>query len=249
MFDYFYNESLRKLVLGVGNLFNNIYVGKFDNGILKEKNRVPLTYSPKEKFIRRIQETSSITPGVRAEITLPRMGFEMIGLNYDPARKLNKLRITSDSPNQETGNHRFNYSEVPYMVNFGLYVFTRDVDENLQIVEQIVSNFTPEFIFQMNFNTLNKKVNVPLVITGTSTNEIYEGDFSERRAVTTTFSFMAKTYVYTRERTGPVITTATDSIFFGGETGAFEGSQKVGGGSWGTSGGTAGLTASYQDFL
>ena len=64
MFEYFYNESLRKLVLGVGNLFNNIYVGKYNNGTLKEKNRVPLTYSPKEKFIRRIQETSGLAPGL-----------------------------------------------------------------------------------------------------------------------------------------------------------------------------------------
>ena len=249
MFKYFYNEALRKLVLGVGNLFNNVYVGKYDNGTLKEKNRVPLTYSPKEKFIRRIQETSSITPGVRAEITLPRMGFEMIGLNYDPARKVNKLRITSDYPPDENNNHTFNYSEVPYMVNFGLYVFTRDIDENLQIVEQIASNFTPEFIFQMNFNTINRKVNVPLVITGTSTNEIYEGDFNERRAVTTTFSFMAKTYIYGRERTGPVISTATDSIFLGGETGAFQGSEEVGEGSWGISGGAANDTPENTDIM
>jgi len=248
MFKYFYNEALRKLVLGVGNLFNNVYVGKYDNGTLKEKNRVPLTYSAKEKFIRRIQETSSITPGVRAEITLPRMGFEMIGLNYDPARKVNKLRITKNPPDSDN-NQVFNYAEVPYMVNFGLYVFTRDIDENLQIVEQIASNFTPEFIFQMNFNSINRKVNVPLVMTGTSTNEIYEGDFNERRAVTTTFSFMAKTYIYSRERTGPTISTATDTFRMGGETSAFQGSLEVGEGSWSINGTTAANTPSYSDTL
>ena len=248
MFKYFYNEALRKLVLGVGNIFNNVYVGKYDNGTLKEKNRVPLTYSAKEKFIRRIQETSSITPGVRTEITLPRMGFEMIGLNYDPARKVNKLRITSNTPDSDN-NHIYNYSEVPYMVNFGLYVFTRDIDENLQIVEQIAANFTPEFIFQMNFNSINRKVNVPLVMTGTSTNEIYEGDFNERRAVTTTFSFMAKTYIYSRERTGPIITTATDTFSMGGETSAFQGSEQVGEGSWGIIGDAPNDTPENTDIM
>ena len=93
MFTYFYNEALRKLVLGFGNIFNNIYVGKYDsNRILKEKNRVPLTYSPKEKFIRRIQETSSITPGVRVEITLPRMGFEIIGMSCDRSESFSQKK-------------------------------------------------------------------------------------------------------------------------------------------------------------
>ena len=62
MFNYYNNESLRKLVVGFGNLFNDMYVAKFDkdNNII-EKDRVPLTYGPKEKFIRRIKEVSTIS--------------------------------------------------------------------------------------------------------------------------------------------------------------------------------------------
>ena len=38
MFNYFSNEALRKLVVGFGTLFNDIYVGKYDdNGNLVEK--------------------------------------------------------------------------------------------------------------------------------------------------------------------------------------------------------------------
>ena len=96
MFSYYNNESLRKLVVGFGNLFNDMYVGKYNNdGDLIEKDRVPLTYGPKEKFIRRIKEVSTISDITRSRITLPRMGFEMLGMSYDPTRKANKLRRTS----------------------------------------------------------------------------------------------------------------------------------------------------------
>ena len=199
MFTYFKNDALKKLTLGFGNLFNNIYVGKYDStGALSEKNRIPLTYSPKEKFIRRIQEPSTISEDTRTRITLPRMGFELLGMNYDPTRKINKLQKRFKNFQGETGT--FNYAEVPYLATFGLYAFTRTIEENLEIVEQIVANFTPEFIISLNFNDINKKVNVPIVLTSTGMSELYEGSFLDTRTVTTTFSFLAKTYVYGPER-------------------------------------------------
>ena len=51
MFNYFYNESLRKLVVAFGNLFNQIQIAKYDSSNnISEKIRVPLSYGPKEKF-------------------------------------------------------------------------------------------------------------------------------------------------------------------------------------------------------
>ena len=126
MFQYYNNESLRKLVVGFGNLFNDMYVAKYDkDGEMIEKDRVPLTYGPKEKFIRRIKEVSTISDVTRSRITLPRMGFEMLGMSYDPTRKANKLRKTSGSTDSD-GNAGYNYAEVPYLVNFGLYTYTRN---------------------------------------------------------------------------------------------------------------------------
>tara|TARA_X000001382_G_scaffold85919_1_gene61014 strand:- start:93 stop:1142 length:1050 start_codon:yes stop_codon:yes gene_type:complete len=214
MFSYYNNESLRKLVVGFGNLFNDMYVGKYnDDGDLIEKDRVPLTYGPKEKFIRRIKEVSTISDVTRSRITLPRMGFEMLGMSYDPTRKANKLRRTQSGNVNENGTASMAYAEVPYLVNFGLYTFTRNIDENLQLVEQILPYFSPEFIISINFNDLNKKVNVPIVLTSTGISEIYEGDFSETRSITTTFSFIAKTYVYGKTTDEQVVTDADIRMF------------------------------------
>ena len=212
MFSYYNNESLRKLVVGFGNLFNDMYVGKYNNdGDLIEKDRVPLTYGPKEKFIRRIKEVSTISDITRSRITLPRMGFEMLGMSYDPTRKANKLRRTSGAVSD--GKAQTSFSSVPYLVNFGLYTFTRNIDENLQLVEQILPYFSPEFIISVNFNDVDKKVNVPIVLTSTGISEIYEGDFSETRSITTTFSFIAKTYVYGKIAPSPVVTQSEILMF------------------------------------
>ncbi len=212
MFSYYNNESLRKLVVGFGNLFNDMYVGKFtDDGDLIEKDRVPLTYGPKEKFIRRIKEVSTISDITRSRITLPRMGFEMLGMSYDPTRKANKLRRTSGAVSD--GEVQSGFAAVPYLVNFGLYTFTRNIDENLQLVEQIFPYFSPEFIISVNFNAVDKAVNVPIILTSTGISEIYEGDFSETRSITTTFSFIAKTYVYGKIAPSPVVTEAEIRMF------------------------------------
>jgi hypothetical protein len=219
MFTQFYNEALRKLVIGFGSLFNDVRViRKNEDGSTKETIRIPLSYGPKEKFIRRISEMSSITSTTRTEITLPRLGFDITGMAYDPARKGNKLRVrkaTSDGTDSS-----WNYSEVPYNFNFGLYSFTRNQDENLQVIEQILPYFSPEFIVSFKVNTINEKVDIPIILNGISTVEDYEGDFDTRRSIITTFDFVAKSYVYGPAKSSKIILQS--EIDFFGESGKFD---------------------------
>jgi len=205
MFTQFYNESIRKLVIGFGSLFNDIrVVRKNADGTTKETIRVPLSYGPKEKFIRRIQEQSSISSTTKTQITLPRIGFDITGISYDSTRKTNKLRVTSATP-EDGISSSWNYAEVPYAISFGLYVFTRNQDDNLQIIEQILPYFTPEFIVTFKMNDVNSKVDIPIILNGTSTIEEYEGDFDSRRNITSTLEFTAKTYVYGPIKTSKII--------------------------------------------
>ena len=61
MFSTFYNESIRKLVIGFGSLFNNLNIRYFNaDGTVNQTVRVPVSYSPKEKFIARLNEGGSI---------------------------------------------------------------------------------------------------------------------------------------------------------------------------------------------
>jgi hypothetical protein len=93
---------------------------------------------------------------------------------------------------------RSSYSEVPYNISFGLYVFTRNIDDNLQIVEQILPYFTPEFMISINIDELYPSVDIPIILNSVAMNEDYEGAFDVRRSVTSMFDFTVKGYVYNK---------------------------------------------------
>ena len=199
MFQYFYNQTLRKLTLAFGGLFDEIYISKDTSDGKIERTRVPLTYSGKEKFIRRINEASSISSNVKIETLLPKMAFEMTTLQYDPTRKINKInkKFKSSLVNGETYTQQA-YSEVPYNVQFSLYCFTRTVDDNLQIMEQILPYFSPEFIVTLKMNEVDTNVDVPIILNTTNMTEQYEGDMTTRRSVVSSFSFTAKAHIFSR---------------------------------------------------
>lgn len=199
MFDYFYNETLRKLTLAFGGLFDEIFIQKRTPENAIEKVRVPLTYSSKEKFIRRLNEASSISNNVKIESYLPKMSFNMTNMSYDVLRKVNKInkkfRVTGTGENSKTYQ---GFTEVPYNVQFELGVYTRNVEDNLQIIEQIIPYFSPEFIVTLKMNNLDAHVDVPIVLTGIGFTDTYDGDFLSRRMVTSTLGFVAKAHLFAK---------------------------------------------------
>jgi hypothetical protein len=208
MFSTFYNESIRKLVIGFGSLFNNLNIRYFNtDGTVNQTVRVPVSYSPKEKFIARLNEGGSIVENqTKVKAILPRMGFDITGINYDPTRTINKLRKQKAS-STAGGTADTMFNEVPYNISFGLYLFTGSIDENLQLIEQITPFFSPEFTVTLNMNTIHPKVDVPIVLSNVNIQEDYEGNFLNRRFIVSTLEFLAKSYVY-----GP---TTTKSIILG----------------------------------
>ena len=93
MFTHFYHGSIRKLVVGFGSIFDEIYISRKNADDTEEKKiKVPISYGPKEKFIRKIRELDESTDGRKSvESILPRMSFEISSMAYDTTRKLNSL--------------------------------------------------------------------------------------------------------------------------------------------------------------
>jgi hypothetical protein len=210
---YFYNESIRKIVIAFGSLFESIYVTRFEeDGTEIEKIRVPLSYGSKEKFIWRLTQESSLSKNSRVQIVLPKLGFEISTLMYDPARKLNRTTQRAEVVN---GVLKKVYAEVPYNINFSLFAFTRNMDDMLQIIEQIVPFFAPDYTVTIKMNDIHDSVDIPFVLNNVSLNEDYEGTFENRRALISTFDFTAKTYIYPKicGGTGGLI-ERTDVNFF-----------------------------------
>jgi len=199
MFGYYYNKSLRRLIVGFGTLFSNIYVSHDNESGPNTTLRVPVTYSSQEKFIQRLLNPSSITEGTRIENQLPRISFIMNSISPDPSRRrtrfASKLDLSSNQGVcQNTGQQIAN--EIPVNISFNLFAYTRHVDDMMQIVEQIMPYFVPDHIISMQLNEGGQQVNVPIIMTSNNLTDRYEGDLNSRRIHISTFNFIAKSYIY-----------------------------------------------------
>lgn len=196
MFTQFYNGSIRRMVVAFGSLFNDLYIDKAESGGMK-RLLVPISYAPKEKYqVRLAGDPNLQNPN---QIVLPRMAFEITGYAYDALRKRNSVsKVLYRPPVGSTGstNVQYSYAEVPYNIDFSLYVYVRNMEDGLQIVEQILPHFTPEFVVTVNFDDLHKKFDIPITLTGFSSQEDYEGDFQSRRSIVFTLNFSMKTYLF-----------------------------------------------------
>lgn len=215
MFQTFYHKSIRNLVVAFGSLFNNIYIIREDSTDTEvSRIKVPLGYGPKEKYLRFALETNSQDLSkARAAYTLPRLAFEMTSINYDTMRKINTLVKHAGPVTEESVTAVERFVGVPYNIEFSLYVMTRNSEDGLQIIEQILPFFTPEFNVTVKMNSLNKKVDVPINITSVSMVEDYEGEMDQRRSITHTLTFSAKTYIFGPEKTYNLIQEVQTNIF------------------------------------
>ena len=201
----FYHETMRKIVVSFGTLFNNIQiVRKNSAGTIVQSMKVPLAYGPQQKFLARLNSDPSLASKVA--VTLPRLGFEMNGITYDPSRKLNrvqKFRKVKTSAN-DADKLDTQYMPVPYNINFTLYAMAKNSDDALQIVEQILPYFQPDYTLTINdMADMGIKRDVPIILNDVSYEDNYQGDFTERRAIIYTLTFTAKFYLY-----GPVTSSS-----------------------------------------
>jgi hypothetical protein len=196
----FYHETMRKVVVAFGTMFNDINLVRTNNaGEVIQTMKVPLAYGPKQKWLARLQEDPNITKKVA--VTLPRLGFEIQTISYDSTRKLNsiqKLKKVNSSAQGKTMSQQF--MPVPYNMDFQMSVMAKNSDDALQIVEQILPFFQPDYTVTLNDNTARGTTrDVPIVLTNVGYEDNYESDMITRRAIIYTLDFTAKFYLY-----GPV---------------------------------------------
>ena len=201
---YFYHEILRKTIVSFGTLFNNIYIRHIKNptGDILDETKVGISYGPMQKFLAKIQEQEQLTKSIA--ITLPRMSFEMVGIEYDPTRKSG---VTQTFKASDGTNLKKVFMPVPYNVRFELNIFSKLNDDALQIVEQILPFFQPSFNLTIDLiDSIGEKRDIPIVLDSIDFQDDYEGSFQTRRALIYTLRFTAKTYLF-----GPVSDT-TDGL-------------------------------------
>lgn len=188
----FYHSTIRKAIIAFGNLFNNIHIDRFNssNEVIQTL-RVPLSYSPRQRFLAKIEAQPNL-PDQNFQSIVPRMAFEMIGVTYDPNRRVSLVQ-QNRAVNSTNNTLNAQYAPSPYNVDINLYAYTKNQDDGLQIVEQILPYFNPDFNLTLNaVPVLNIKNDLPIVMNNITYEDNYENDFNERRAIIWTLGFTVK---------------------------------------------------------
>ena len=205
----FYHETVRSIIVGFGTLFNDIHVVRKNNsGVVTQSMKVPLAYGPKQKWLQRLDQDAGLDSKVA--ITLPRLGFEIQDLAYDPARKLNRVQKFKKvkSSSDDTNKIDSQYMPVPYNLNIQLYAMAKNSDDALQIVEQVLPYFQPDYTLTIkDMEAMGIARDIPIVLNSINYEDSYRGDYAERRAIIYTLDFTTKFYLYGPVTSSKVIKT------------------------------------------
>ena len=195
--DHFYHATMRKSVAVFGTLFNNLkVVRKASDGSILNSQRVPLAYGPKQKFLSRIdQEVGFDAP---LAIKLPRMGFEITSLTLDPTQKLQKRNPIEEVDSSSVSQKKVIKHFTSYDIGMSLYIMAKNQDDGLQIMEQILPYFQPDYTVTIRpiDGWTTYKQDVPVILQGVSIDDQYEGDFTERRVLIYQLDFIMKMKFY-----------------------------------------------------
>ena len=211
----FYHGTIRKYVIVFGNMFNGIYLQRFNqNNERIQTLKVPIAYGPKEKFLVRLAQDPNLDQDVA--ISLPRIGFEMTALTYATERKMPSNQQNVVVSRDDNTVYKTQYRPVPYDINFQMSIFVKQADDGTQILEQILPYFQPEWTNSINLiPEMNLTYDVPCVLTDVSLEDTYEGSFDTRRALIWNLNFIMHGYVFGPTSTSGIIrrsvsTFATD---------------------------------------
>lgn len=202
----FYFGLIRKYVILMGTLLNNIHITKTDkNGNVISLVKVPITYGPKDKMLARIiqdpalDKQSAIGP-------LPIISFEMGKMTYDGSRKLNTIGKSSVRLNDERSKFRYQYNPVPYNIEFKAYIYIKNTEDGTKIIEQILPYFTPDWTTTCSLiPEMEIKMDIPIILTNINYNDKYDGEYKDRRMIIWELDFVCKGYFYGPVKKGGII--------------------------------------------
>ena len=209
----YYFSSIRKYVTLFGSLFSDIAITRTDAaGNVTSLIKVPITYGPKEKMLARVNQDPNIDR--QTAIILPVMSFEMEAFEYDGNRKLQTTnRIAVIDPDDKAKN-KYQFNPVPYNIKFKLSILVKNAEDGSKIVEQILPFFTPDWTTTVHLiPEMNVVMDIPLILNNVVLEDVYDGDFKDRRALTWVLDFTMKAYIYGPVKATKIIKYANTEFF------------------------------------
>ena len=208
----FYHETIRRYVIVFGTMFNDMVVHRRNAaGTIVKRLKVPIAYGPRAKFLSRIKQDPTLTKP--DAISLPRMSFQIVGYNYDPARKLQTVGQMRGAVANTSLNGAV-YNPVPYNIDFELSIYVLNAEDGTMLIEQILPFFTPEWTNTMKLiDDIDLRMDVPVVLNTINTEDTYEDAYENRRTIIHTLNFTMKGYIFGPVKNKDVILIANTRTF------------------------------------
>jgi hypothetical protein len=199
-----YFGSTKKYTSIFGAIFNDIQIKKYDTtGKLVSEEKVPLKYAPKDKILIRNKEDPLYERKIA--IKLPVMSFELVNFDRDPDRELATIHRIAAKIDNNPNYFYSQYTPNPFNFNFKLYIYVKNPEDGLKIIEQICYFFKPEYTVRAKLidEFELEERDVPIVMNGSpQLTEVYEDNYEKRMMIMWECDFTLRGYLW-----GPVMQT------------------------------------------
>jgi len=189
---HFYHKRVRTAVSVFGSLFNNLHVLRTNssNQVISQV-KVPLSYAKKRDFLSRIEDIGTGESEYKLAIKLPRLSFEITSMTYDATRQLPKVNTMSRAIQNSVISRQRLYSATPYTIGFALNIYAKNQDDALQVVEQILPYFTPQYTVTVKpFADIPSLLeDVPITLSSVSMNDDQGTPLGSQRTIVYTLAF------------------------------------------------------------
>lgn len=174
--EYFgHSNIVRKSIITFMDLFNDMYIEKYRADGSEQLFRVPIQFANREKYLQQLQSRvhhgsdhdGSVNKSLfELDMILPRMSVNILALSYDVQRKVGKQnKIFACEPcSLNELNHPFTNTPAPWNLELELSIISKNMDDGLQLLEQIVPYFQPSLSVNINFQEGYASDSVPIIL-------------------------------------------------------------------------------------
>lgn len=226
--NHFYHRITRKIVVAFGSLFNELQLVRYNKAGTTELERmlVPIVYAQKEKFYNRIKGDPNLLKSI--QVSLPRISFEITGIDYDPIRKQNSLIRNTNYATAANTTQKSQYMNVPYNYEFSMSIYVRNIEDGWQIVEQILPIFNPDYTLTLDLvNSMGIKKDIPILLNSVTytVDSVSSHDDDATRIVIFDLLFTVKAMLFGPISDSKIITKANTNIYGTFSSGTSGGSE------------------------
>ena len=202
--NYFFADTIRSVIVGFGNFFNDLYVIRYDEkGEPIKQIQVPLKYGPRMKSHDfRVEQES----GKKYYIQLPNMTYRIENIAFASDRYsgagesrgfYNKYFEVNGIDYLMANKFWADVHPVPYNLTITMEAKTEHISDANQILEQILVRFAPEAYFDLKeFWFINKRRSIKMKCESSNIEMTQDFGEEDKREITVSFSFSVEAWLY-----------------------------------------------------